>query len=135
MVWGNHENILPRNLFTYVEKMEDYERDLCVRGFHVYRDIWEAAVGEVLDCEREPGNAKDRYAVAVKKNATVIGHLPKKISCVSSLFLRRGGSIQCTVTGRRRYSFDLPQGGLEIPCSVKFTAKSKELKKLKQLLK
>lgn len=121
--------------YAYVEKMEEYERDLCIRGFHVYRDIWEAAVGEVLDCEREPGNAKDRYAVAVKKEATVIGHLPKKISRVCSLFLRRGGSLQCTVTGRRRYSCDLPQGGLEIPCSVKFLAKSNDIKKLKQLLK
>ena len=115
--------------------MEDYKRDLYVRSFHVYRDIWEAAVGEVLDCEREPGNAKDRYAVAVKKDATVIRHLPKKISRICSLFLRQEGSIQCTVTGRRWYSFDLPQGGLEIPCLVKFTAKSKEVKKLKQLLK
>ena len=38
MVWGNHENILPGNLFTYVKKIEDYERDLvcswvsCVSG-------------------------------------------------------------------------------------------------------
>ena len=40
MVWGNHKNILPRNLFPYVEKTEDYERDLCVHGFHVYRDIY-----------------------------------------------------------------------------------------------
>ena len=88
--------------------MEDYERALCVCGFHMYCDVWEAAIGEVLDCEREPGNAKDRYAVAVKKDATVIGHLPRKISHVSSLFLRQGGSVQCTVTGRRRYSFDQP---------------------------
>ena len=40
MVWGNQENILPQNLFTYVEKMEDYEIDLCVRGFHMYCNIY-----------------------------------------------------------------------------------------------
>ena len=28
VVWANHEYILSRNLFTHVEKMEDYERDL-----------------------------------------------------------------------------------------------------------
>ena len=50
----------PQNLFTYVENIEDYKRDLCVRGFHMYHDIWEVAIGEVLDCEREPGNTKDR---------------------------------------------------------------------------
>ena len=48
MVWGKH-----KKLFTYVEKMEDYKRNLYVRSFHVYRDIWEVAVGEVLDCERD----------------------------------------------------------------------------------
>ena len=30
------------------------------------------------------------------------------------------------VTGGRRYSSDLPQGELEIPCKVKFTAKKTE---------
>ena len=108
--------------------MEDYERALCVHGFYVYCNVWEVAIGEVLDCEREPGNAKDWYPVAVKKDATVIGHLPRKISRVCSLFLSQGGSVQCTVTGRRRYSFDLPQGSLEIPCLVKYTAQSKEIK-------
>ena len=66
--------------------MEDYTRDLCVRGFHVYRNIWEAAEGEVLECE---GNANDRYAV-LKKGAMVNGHLPKKLFCICSVFLRRG---------------------------------------------
>ena len=28
-------------------------------------------------CVREPRNAHDRYAVAVEKDGTVIGHLPK----------------------------------------------------------
>ena len=26
----------------------------CVRGYHVYKDIWVAAVGELLMCSREP---------------------------------------------------------------------------------
>ena len=48
MVWGNH-----KKLFTYVEKMEDYKRNLYVCSFHMYRNIWEVAVEEVLDCERD----------------------------------------------------------------------------------
>ena len=69
----------------------------CVRGYHV----WAAAFGEVLACRREPSNASDRYAIEVLKHGTIIGHLrlPRKISKVCSLFLRRGGSIRCTVTG------------------------------------
>ena len=46
-------------------------------------------VGESLVCERDPENASDRYAVAVKKEGTIMGHLPRKVSRVCSLFLRR----------------------------------------------
>ena len=31
----------------------------------MYKELWEAGLGEVLTCEREPDNASDRYAVAV----------------------------------------------------------------------
>ena len=34
---------------------ENFEKELaCVCGYHVYRGTWEAAVGKVLECEREP---------------------------------------------------------------------------------
>ena len=45
------------------------------------RLIWTAAVGEVLHCEREPTNSRDRYAVAIKNiralNFRKPGHLRK----------------------------------------------------------
>ena len=46
--------------------MEDY-RKACVSGFHAYCDVWEADSGKVLDCEREPGNAKDGYAALIDR--------------------------------------------------------------------
>ena len=104
----------------------------CVRGYHVYQAIWAAAIGEELLCEREPTNAFDRYAVAVVRSSTIIGHLPRRISKICSLLLRRGGSIY--VSGSRRYSADLPQGGLEIPCNLTFKAKVKEIKKVRTML-
>ena len=110
--------------------MKEFSRVSNIRGYHVYKDVWEAAIGEVLVCEREPRNAEDRYAVAVKKDGTIVGHLPRNLSRVCSLFIRRGGMIQCTVTGRRRYSADLPQGGLEIPCFLLFKGSTKEIQKL-----
>ena len=142
-----HENISPTKILSSARsfvceypgknKKMEYQKASCVRGYHVYRDIWEAVIGEVLQCERERTNAEDRYAVAVKKDGRIIGHLPSKISRVCSLFLRRGGSIRCRITGSRRYSSDLPQGGLEIPCILLFKSpnKTKELSKLKRLLK
>ena len=39
--------------------MDTLERECCVRGYHIYVHIWEAAFGEVLDCRREPDNAND----------------------------------------------------------------------------
>ena len=65
-------------------------------------------------------NPSDHYAVAVVKNATIIGHLPRKISRICSLFIRKGGVVTCTVVGSRRFSADLPQGGMEIPCILHF---------------
>ena len=71
----------------------------------------------------------DRYAVVTKKPAlgVIVGHLPKKISRRCSIFILRGGAIKATVTGRRHDSSDLAQGGLEIPCKLKFCGEPKEI--------
>ena len=66
----------------------------CVKGYHMYKEVWEAVIGEVLVFHMEPTNAADRYAVAVRKAATIIGHLPNKLLRICSLFLRREGSIR-----------------------------------------
>ena len=105
----------------------------CIRGYHVYGTVWNSTIGEFLYCERDRDNARDRYCVAVKKSDIVVGHLPRKISRMCSLFLGRGGNIHCVVTGVRRYSRDLPQGGLEIPCRIIFTGEPKDIKKLVKL--
>ena len=91
-----------------------FEVDAMVRGYHQYREIWEAEVGEQLECQRENSNPHDIFPVAVLKSGVVVGHVPKKISSVCSLFLRHGGVIHCQLTGNRCYSADLVQGGLEI---------------------
>ena len=36
-----------------------------VRGYHVYKEIWCAAVGEELSCMTEVENYRDPFAVAV----------------------------------------------------------------------
>ena len=68
--------------------MATFEKDYCVRGYHVYQLVWDGAFGENLICRREPTNESDRYAVAVTKDGFVIGHLPRKVTCVCSLFLQ-----------------------------------------------
>ena len=105
----------------------------CIRGYHVYGTVWSSIIGEILNCERDRHSASDRYAVAVMKTGFVVGLLPRKISRVCSLFLRRGGDIHCIVSGERRYSRNLPQGGLEIPCRIIFIGEPKDIKKLIKL--
>ena len=111
-----------------------------IRGYHVYKDIWtDPDYDEELECVREPGNSSDPLAVAVKKeisgDAVVVGHVPRSISPICSIFIRRGGIITSRANGHRCYSEDLPQGGLEIPCVFTFSTKShKEANKTSRLL-
>ena len=44
--------------------MAVYEMEFCVQGYHVYKDIWAAMIGEDLLFEREPFNVVDICAVA-----------------------------------------------------------------------
>lgn len=87
-------------------------------------------------CEREEGNLHDPYAVGVWEKSTgeIVGHVPRKISAACSLFLRKNGTILCTVTGKRRFSEDLPQGGLEVPSKLIFQGEVKYVEKMKKLL-
>uniref|UniRef100_A0A1X7V3B4 Ubiquitin-like protease family profile domain-containing protein n=1 Tax=Amphimedon queenslandica TaxID=400682 RepID=A0A1X7V3B4_AMPQE len=106
-----------------------------VRGYHLYCNVWDAAINEVLPCERELNNRKDPFAVAVVKSGVgTVGHVPRLISSVCSIFIRRGGSIACRVTGSRRYSRDLSQGGVEIPCQLIFEGPVHDTNKVERLL-
>ena len=94
--------------------MEEFKKASCIWCFHVYQDNWTPILGERLVCKYEPGNARDRYAVAVYKTGDeIVGHLPRNISTMCWIFIRCGGIIYCTVSGRWQYSRDLPQGGME----------------------
>ena len=69
MVEATHKNWLPQK-FCHLDSLLDgkmaaeFRKKLCVHGYHVYSDIWEAAVGETVGCIIELGNTHDRYAAA-----------------------------------------------------------------------
>ena len=50
--WALIEEIAPR-----AEEMT-----CCVRGYHMYKDTWAVAVGEVLVCSKEPTKA-DKFSL------------------------------------------------------------------------
>ena len=112
-----------------------FEVDGMIRGFHVYKEVWEPVIGEELQCSLDDANLHDPFAVAVVKNGFTVGHLPKKISSSCSLFMRRQGAISCVVIGFRRYSSDLVQGGLEVPCKIIFRGPNDMIQKVERLVK
>ena len=76
-------------------------------------------------------SARSMYAVSVIRDDVIVGHLPRNISTPCHMFLRFGGTIESVVNGARRYSADLEQGGLEIPCSLIFRGTTNESIELK----
>ena len=88
-----------------------------------------------LCCEWELSNVIDRYTVAVKKIQGKLLATCQKDNVNLQYFFQRGGEITATVTGHRRYSSDLVQGGLEIPCNLRFHREDKEILKLKKVRK
>ena len=55
-----------------------------------YKDVWEAALGQLLPFQREPGNIHDPYAVAVVETGVatrIVGHVPRLLDCQVSFLL------------------------------------------------
>lgn len=104
---------------------ESYTLSSCVRGHHVYKDIWSPFVGQEIDVKIEPMNPRDAYAVATLIDYivyVVVGHVPIDFSKISWYFIHHGGQIKCTITGHCRLS-DEASKGLEVPCSYTFLGK------------
>ena len=57
-----------------------------VRDYHVYQEVWEVHIGEILPCVREVGNRHDPYAIAVKKDELVVGRFARFPTHVLYLF-------------------------------------------------
>ena len=78
--------------------MDTIEVKSCIRGHHVYSSsTWTPVLHELLTCQRELDNAEDRCAVAVRKGEDIVGHVPRKISFLCSVFIRRGGVMHCII--------------------------------------
>ena len=64
-----------------------FKLEYCMMGYHVYREIWKSNPDNILTCRQEHGNIHDLYAVCmVHATGIVVGHVPRKISTVCSMF-------------------------------------------------
>ena len=50
-----------------------------------------------------------QWQLQIKEDITV-GHVPRALLPICSIFIRTGGIIICLITRGRQYSSDLPQG-------------------------
>ena len=132
------DQILKSDVIPIVIEKE-LEIECCVRGHHVYENNWNAKTGSKLKpCHEKRPSAlvEDKYAMALKFNDTTVGHVPKFLSKITYFFLKLGGDLTVKITGQRRYSRDLDQGGMELPGTYVFTSTDTEMHaKLEMLVK
>jgi len=53
----------------------------CIRGCHVYKDVWDPSLGESIHCEHEDRNPQDPYAA----QAVIFDILTSRVFGASSL--------------------------------------------------
>ena len=123
------ENLLTlrdQRVSLLLEMSDRFEHSSVIRGYHIYKDIFTPTIGKTFQGRRETDNDHDDYAVAITEDDTIVGHVPRTISVPCDLFLRKGGTISCTVTGPPQYSRDLEQGGQDVPCKLVFSGPVKD---------
>ena len=109
--------------------MDEFTVESVVRGHHIYKTIWTPYIGEKLPLDAEDNNLHDRHAVAVIRNGTVVGYMPRNLLPLSWFFFKNGGSIDCEITGHRKCG-----NGLEVPCKYTYKSTRRTILKLKKLL-
>ena len=104
----------------------------CVLEDTTYQEVWVPVIDKTLSCCREVGNPHDPFAVKVIKAGTTVGHLPKK-NQLYFFSVHVGWWVKVT-NPHLRYSSDLVQGGLEIPCIVTLQGTKELIDKARKLL-
>ena len=132
------DQILKSDVIPIVIEKE-LEVECCVRGHHVYESNLDAkAESKLKPChEKRPSVlVEDKYAMALKFNVTTVDHVPKLLSKITYFFLKLRGDLVVKITGQRRYSRGLDQGGMELLGTYVFTSTDAEMNaKLEMLVK
>ena len=131
--------LLEEEIEIFLEKEFVFAVNCCVRGYHIFKSLWDAPIGSILSAKHEDDPQSlvhDKYAIALINNESVaVGHLPKFLSKLAHFFVKHAGKIRCEITGSKRYSSDLEQGGLEIPAKIIFQNSNKRIiEKMKKKL-
>ena len=98
-----------------IVKEKRYSFNSFVRGYHAYIDSWDRKVGdENLELVPEEDNEHNDFAVAIKFEDRIAGHVPKSPSKIMNRFTNIPScSLRYKVTGKRvnrgaGYGFEIP---------------------------
>ena len=116
----------------------NFETPSYIKGYHEYQKIWTPFLQEELCGEMEPANPVDKYAVAVKKNNVVVGHLPLgcsgKFAKTIFYFLRADEWSECKVIVTGKLVNCRDGDSMQVPCLLKFHGQKSLIGILKQQL-
>ena len=114
-----------------IKKKFSFTVECCVRGYHIFQSFWEAPFGSVLIAKFEDDQQSlinDKLAIALVNNDSVtVDNIPKFMSKLTHVFIKHGRRIKCEITGGKKYSRDLEQGGLEIPARLTISNTNKKM--------
>ena len=113
-----------------IEKEFSFTVECYVRGYHIFKSFWEAPVSSILIAKHEDPQSliHDKFPISLVNNHSVTAdHIPKFMSKLIYFFLKHGGHIKCEITGRKKYSKDLEQGGLEILARLTISNTNKKM--------
>ena len=123
--------LLTKDLEIPIILEREFSAACCIRGYHIYNwTQWAAEIGSILTSKpekRPDALVEDKYAIAIISNNQTVPHVPKFLSKLTFFFLKHGATLTEKVATERRYSFDLPQGGMEIPVEFIYKSEKKEL--------
>ena len=96
-----------------------------VKGYHAYKDLQKPFINEELTTAMELDNVVDKYAVCVKKNNVIVGHLPLgkdgRFGKMIFYFLRADRYAECKVIINGKAG-NLGDGeGMQVPCLLKIS--------------
>ena len=93
-----------------------------VRGYHVFRKIWEPVIEEELKCAHEVGNEYDVFSIKTYQGSEkTVGYLPREISRATKFLLDRGATVNAKLSSKHYKKSPSFQGGLEVACIITVT--------------
>ena len=101
-----------------------------IRDHHIYKEVWDAAIGEMLEAasdDREKEKEYDKYDVGLCKKDILVGHIPIEISSLCFHFIIQDpvNKTKALTTGKRQREIVLV-----VPAKLIFITNNKRLSEI-----